>query len=195
MVARSDRHIAFVVLMAGPGVNGDAIIMAQLRAILVASGAPPAMVEEQAAKQRRILDIVEKAPDHASAVAAAATALRAMGVPGDQVDIQARQLGSDWYRFFLAYDPAPALRALHVPVLAMIGTKDTQVPPDQNLPALSAALAGNPDATVVELPNLNHLFQTATTGAPNEYGQIAEHVSPTALDRLSDWIVRHTGGR
>jgi hypothetical protein len=77
----------------------------------------------------------------------------------------------------------------------MIGSKDVQVPPDQNLPALRAALAGNPDATVVELPNLNHLFQTATTGSPNEYGQIAEHVSPVALDRLSDWIVNHTRGR
>jgi pimeloyl-ACP methyl ester carboxylesterase len=89
MVARSDPHIAFVVLMAGPGVNGDTIIMAQVRAILVASGAPPAMVEEQTAKQRRILDIVEKAPDHASAVAAAATELRAMGAPGEQADLQA----------------------------------------------------------------------------------------------------------
>jgi pimeloyl-ACP methyl ester carboxylesterase len=195
MVARSDPHIAFVVLMAGPGVNGDAIIMAQQRAILQATSVPPAQRDEKAAQQRRILDVVEKAPDHASAVTTAAAELRAMGVPEARVDAEARLLGSDWYRFFLTYDPAPALRALHVPVLAMIGSKDTQVPPDQNLPALRAALAGNPDATVVELPNLNHLFQTATTGSPNEYGQIAEHVSPVALDRLSDWIVNHTRGR
>ena len=118
-----------------------------------------------------------------------------MGVPEDRVDGEARLMGSDWYRFFLTYDPAPALRALKVPVLAMIGSKDLQVPPALNLPALRAALAGNPSATVVELPDLNHLFQTATTGSPSEYGKIAEHVSPTALDRLSGWIVDHTHAR
>ena len=153
------------------------------------------MADAAGAQERRVLDAVEKAPDHAAAVAAARAELTGMGLSGDQADIQARLVGSDWFRFFLAYDPAPALRALHVPVLAMIGSKDLQVPAAQNLPALRAALAGNPDATVVELPGLNHLFQTATTGAPNEYGQIAEHVSPVALDRLSDWIARHSGGR
>ena len=195
MVARRDPKIAYVALLAGPGVPGDAIIMAQQSAILRAVGAPPAMVAERAAQERRVLDAIERAPDHASAVAGAAKELRAMGVPEAQIDAQARQVGSDWFRFFLTYDPAPALRALHIPVLAMIGSKDLQVPAEQNLPALRAALADNPRATVVELPGLNHLFQTAKTGAPTEYGQIAEHVSPVALDRLADWIKRQGAER
>ena len=195
MVAGVDDHIAFVVLLAGPGMNGDAIIMAQQAAILRAAGAPPAMLEQRAAQQRRILDAVEKATDHASALAAAKTELRAMGVPEAQVDAQARAVAADWYRFFLTYDPAPALRALRIPVLAMIGSKDLQVPATQNLPALRAALAANPRATVVELRGLNHLFQTATTGSPTEYREIAEHVSPIALSRLGDWITAVAGGR
>jgi hypothetical protein len=58
-----------------------------------------------------------------------------------------------------------------------------------NIPALEAALAGNSDATVAELDGLNHLFQTATTGALSEYGQIEETFAPEAMELVSDWIL------
>jgi len=75
----------------------------------------------------------------------------------------------------------------------MIGSKDLQAPPDQNLPAIRAALAHNRDAEVEELPSLNHLFQTARTGAVGEYGEIEETIAPLALDTMTNWIVKHVG--
>ena len=76
-----------------------------------------------------------------------------------------------WFRYFLTYDPATALRKVTCPVLAINGSLDKQVLPSQNLPAIRKALAeaGNPHVEVDELPGLNHLFQTAKTGAPAEY--------------------------
>lgn len=72
----------------------------------------------------------------------------------------------------------------------MIGAKDLQVPPDQNLPALEAALkAANKDYTVTSLPDLNHLFQTCATGSPAEYGLIEETIAPAALRLIGDWLV------
>jgi len=62
----------------------------------------------------------------------------------------------------------------------------------QNVPALRAALHGDRDATVMALPGLNHLFQTAGTGSPQEYGRIEETFSPTALEIISNWIVART---
>jgi len=44
-----------------------------------------------------------------------------------------------------------------------------------------------------ELAGLNHLFQTAKTGAPNEYGMIEETMAPLALKTISDWIIAQTG--
>jgi len=44
----------------------------------------------------------------------------------------------------------------------------------------------------VELDGLNHLFQTATTGAPSEYAQIEETMSPRALDLITGWIRART---
>ena len=46
--------------------------------------------------------------------------------------------------------------------------------------------------SIVKLPRLNHLFQTAKTGALSEYSQIEETMSPVALEVIGDWIVRHT---
>ena len=89
-------------------------------------------------------------------------------------------------------DPAPTLRTLHIPILALIGEKDLQVPPDQNIPALRAALASDPKATVAELPGLNHLFQMAVTGGVGEYGEIAETMAPSVLARVTDWILAAT---
>ncbi len=51
-------------------------------------------------------------------------------------------------------------------------------------------MANNPDVTTIEVPGLNHLFQTATTGAPSEYGEIEETFAPAALDEISNWIVK-----
>jgi hypothetical protein len=47
----------------------------------------------------------------------------------------------------------------------------------------------------VQLPKLNHLFQTSSTGAPSEYGEIEETMAPIALQIMDDWIVAHTAGQ
>jgi hypothetical protein len=95
-----------------------------------------------------------------------------------------------WFRFFLTYDPVPTLEEVHCPVLAVTGEKDLQAPPDPNLAIIGDALnaGGNERVTLLELPGLNHLFQTAETGAPSEYGQIEETMSPALLDAVSGWI-------
>jgi fermentation-respiration switch protein FrsA (DUF1100 family) len=94
-------------------------------------------------------------------------------------------------RHFLSYDPASTLKRVRVPVLAINGSLDLQVPAKQNLPAIEAALkaGGNSNMKVIELPGLNHLFQKATTGAPAEYGSIEETINSQALAAIGDWIV------
>jgi hypothetical protein len=57
-----------------------------------------------------------------------------------------------------------------------------------NLAAAREALKNNRSATVIELPGLNHLLQDAQTGAPNEYNDIEETMSPTALKIVTDWL-------
>ena len=189
MVAERDPAVAFLVLMAGSAVPGDQIIMAQSRAIAAVAGVPDAALTANAAFERRFLDAAMSAKDQKSAELAVRAVLKDAGMPEGAIDAQAKAASSDWYRFFLSHDPAPALRRLRRPILAIIGSKDLQVPADQNLPALREALKSDSAAEVVELPGLNHLFQTAKTGAPSEYGEIEETMSPTALDLITRWIL------
>ena len=99
-----------------------------------------------------------------------------------------RQVSGPWFQYFLRYDPVPNWSRITVPLLAMNGTLDLQVPAEANLAAIRAATAENPDVTIVELPGLNHLFQHATTGSVGEYSDIEETFAPAALDLMSDWI-------
>ena len=79
-------------------------------------------------------------------------------------------------------------------MLAVNGEKDLQVPPEENLSSIEAALrqGGNEDVAIVELEGLNHLFQTAETGAPSEYATIEETFSPKALAIIGNWILKQT---
>ncbi len=103
----------------------------------------------------------------------------------------ANKFNSPWFRFFLHYDPRPVLEQVSVPVLAIFGEKDLQVPHELNVPEIEAALqrGNNEDATVRVLPGLNHLFQQAESGAPSEYQQIEETFNQSALKLVSSWIL------
>jgi len=81
--------------------------------------------------------------------------------------------------------------------LALNGEKDLQVACRENLDAIEAALkeGGNRSVTVKAFPDLNHLFQTCTTGAVTEYGLIKQTIAPEVLHVVSDWIRKHAGTR
>ena len=108
-----------------------------------------------------------------------------------RVETQITQLTSPAYRHLLADRPAQALPKVKCPVLVLNGSKDVQVVAAPNLAAIRQGLAAgsNRRATVRELPGLNHLFQTAPTGAPSEYGLIEETFAPVALQVISDWLM------
>jgi fermentation-respiration switch protein FrsA (DUF1100 family) len=93
-----------------------------------------------------------------------------------------------WQRFYLAYDPRPTLQQITIPVLAMNGGKDLQVPAEPNLAAIEAAFkaSGNVNGKTLLLPGLNHLFQTAKSGLPSEYVTIEETFAPAALVAMGD---------
>jgi fermentation-respiration switch protein FrsA (DUF1100 family) len=190
MAAVADHDVAFILMMAGSGVPGDQVIVEQGRLIAEAGGESKEKAAEDADKQRETLTLVETEKDPATLDRLLTVKLAAEGAPDAQIAAQIKAVTSPWFRFFLTYDPATALRKLTIPVLDLNGSLDLQVPPAQNLPAIRKALAGNQRAEVDELPGLNHLFQTAKTGSPAEYGQIEETISPIALDKIASWILK-----
>ena len=213
IAANRSVDVAFVVLVAPPGVDGEQIVLAQSGLILKAEGVPDSLVAEQVADTAGYLEVAKQIKDDAAAekrirdVYAAKLASmtdeqkKAAGITDAAaeggVEAIVKRMLNPWFRYFISYDPAPALRQVKAPVLAIWGEKDLQVPPKQNLPAVESALrlGGNQHYVVKELPGLNHLLQTAKTGSPSEYARIEETMSPVALKTISDWIGEQTGAK
>ena len=203
MVAAEDKGIAFIVLLAGTGVPGDAVLLEQQGAIAKAQGVGEPQLTEyhrimahlytaarEAGETDKVQPAVQKAVDEELAKIPEATREAAKA----QLSPVPQQIASPWFNYFLRFDPATVLQSVQCPVLALNGSKDLQVLPKQNLPAIEKALkaGGNKDVTIHELPELNHLFQHATTGSPVEYVKITETFAPEALTILGDWIMAHT---
>lgn len=187
LVAKKDPSIACLVFLAGPGVPGRDIIAAQARAHALASGATPDVAEVAARDQGAILDAAMSAGDLESIKKAVRETIETRGLTAPQPGMISA-LSSAWYRFYISYDPRPTLRSIRAPVLALLGSKDMQVLADQNVSALREALADNPRADVRVLDGLNHGFQTAQTGRPEEYARIEETIAPAALAAVGGWL-------
>ena len=195
-------EVAFIVLLAGVGVPMEELLVQQGQDIARVMGASGEMADRSAVVQRKIFRAIKEEKDPAKAEAAVRQALRdqmvslsddqraALGLSDAALDGQIKMVLSPWFRDLVGYDPRPTLKAVKCPVLAINGEKDLQVAAKENLAAIRDALAagGNQKVKTVELPGLNHLFQTCQTGAISEYGQIEETLSPTALKLVSDWI-------
>jgi pimeloyl-ACP methyl ester carboxylesterase len=205
MVAATSPDIAFIVMLAGPGLPGDQILLAQAAMLFRAQGATDATIAWDRSVRERVFAVLKAETDGKPDQARRQALLDEIGAakpagPGLPDGAAARPLaeallkaGSDpWLRFFLAFDPRPTLTKVRCPVLAVGGERDVQVGPRDNLPAIERAIraGGNRDVTVVTMPGLNHLFQTSTSGMPSEYATIEETISPAVLKLVADWIAK-----
>jgi dienelactone hydrolase len=193
MVAARDPKLAFAVMLAGPGVRAEVLMVEQLARIAKFNGVSEELIDKERELNRALFAALASEPDLELAGKKARQMLdeaeRKGILPAGAAEQRARGFGSAWFHAFLRHDPAPVLQSVRQPILVLNGELDQQVPAGMDLTAIRAALKHNPHAAIKELPALNHLFQTARTGAGSEYAEIEETFAPLALDTLSDWIL------
>ncbi len=203
MVAAKSKDVAFIVLMAGAGVNGEELLYAQDALIKRSLGETEETIEQNHKFQKQLFALLKKEPDpqiaagqfHDIAKNHMAILQGNSGkVTLEGLEAQANCINTEWFRYFLVLDPSTALKQVLVPVLALNGELDLQISPTQNLPVISKSLeeGGNKDFTIVEMPKLNHLFQTCQVGSIEEYAKIEETISPSALNLIAKWILERT---
>ena len=201
--ATSASKVAFIVMLAGMGVDGDRVLREQNKRLLLASGKTEAEIAAEVAAHAAFLDAAKQRADdvvlRAKARELVIEQMKLRGadmatVPPGAIDAQAdaavKQMATPWMRRFLTLDPAAYLSKVTCPVLALNGSLDTQVTVQQDVPAVEAALKkANVPYTVKVMPGLNHLFQPAKTGGLEEYATIETTVDPAVLDLLASWIL------
>lgn len=209
-LARRSVDVAFVVALAGTGVDGGGVMIRQNGLVLRAQGFDSTAVETylrefyapwvrqvQTANDTASLRRVVRAGLERLKSAFDAETLRKFGFVSAAAEKQTvAQLAAighlPWMRDFLTHDPAPDWQGTRCPVLALNGSRDVQVDADQNLTAIAAALkrGGNRTFRTEKLPGLNHLFQRAKTGTVAEYFTLKQDFDPEALRLLADWLRR-----
>lgn len=206
IVASKSKDVAFIVLLAGTGIQGDQILLLQQKLIGKASGISDEDLQKNELINRKAFDIVNKSNnieqlniDLTNFIKQSLVENPNAGKPQEMSDeefvkLQVNQIANPWMQYFIKYNPAPALEKVKCPVLAINGEKDLQVPPKENLEAIKNALTkgGNKKVTTKDLPNLNHLFQECKTGSPDEYAKIEQTFSPTALTEILNWMQTQT---
>jgi len=206
MVAAENPEVAFIALLAGVGMPGDELLVEQGYLIGKAQGMPEDELRKNRIAQTTIFKIIKDNYGNKDVIE---TKIRAyleqalkenpeMIPDGLTAEIfisqQMGMVATDWFQYLITVDPNIALSKVKCPVLAINGSLDLQVPPQQNLSGIEKNVkkGGNNDVTIVEIPNLNHLFQTTTTGSPSEYESIEETFAPEALKIIGDWLKEKT---
>ncbi|KAA6302122.1 MAG: Esterase EstD [Candidatus Ordinivivax streblomastigis] len=201
MLASHSKDIAFIILLAGTGIPGKQLLLAQQELIAKASGMNEMDSQKAKAINTKVFETVVKSKnqeqlkaeltEYLTQVLKDNPEINPQGMSEDVfIQSQVDGIASPWMQYFIQYNPATALEKVKCPVLAINGTKDLQVPAKINLDAIKAALTkgGNQHVTTKEFPGLNHLFQECATGLPAEYATIEQTFAPIVLEEILKWI-------
>jgi fermentation-respiration switch protein FrsA (DUF1100 family) len=205
MVAINTKKIAFLALLAAPGIKGDEILKFQMKRNFVKKNLLPEDDLKATGLVNGMMDAF-KLYSNADSIKNymqdyykkwkvynnEEVESNLLYTKGDKAFLNiADQFSSAlvWLKYFMNYDPSINLSALKLPVLAVNGESDIQIEVKANLEGINAALkkGRNRKYTLRSFPDLNHLFQTCKS-ANDPYDSIEETFSPIALKFISDWI-------
>lgn len=194
MIAGNSKDIDFIVLLAGPGLRGDKLLLLQKEMIERQLGVPENDIQKGQEIFKGAYDIILASTLNDENLKNNLSNYAQSKFDDKTAKSFVDQITNVWWYNFLRIDPAVALAKVKCPVLALNGSKDLQVPATVNLETIKKALieAGNKNATIKELPGLNHLFQECKTGSPQEYDSIEQTFSPIALEEISNWLLVQT---
>ena len=196
-IGARDESVAFLISLAGMGVDGGEVLVDQTIAMYEAGGMDEAYIEGSIEIRRTIFDAVREDRSREEIVDLIVE-LNMFEYGIEEVNDALRKtsegmyggFAGSWMRSFVQYDPSVDWARCVAPILAMNGRKDFQVSAELNLGGIREALddAGHTRYTIVELAGLNHLFQHAESGMLPEYATIEETFAPEALAIIEAWI-------
>ena len=204
MIAVKNSDVRFIVLMAGLGVKGSELSLAQNQFAFNKTNLPKEGKEHLNEMLKAIYESVTKWKEYVGSEAERNQLRQDLGMlwqnlPREMsdkvskeafVDKTTSNIATPWFRSFLKTNPVDYLQKLTIPILAINGEKDTQVDYKKNLTAIEASLkkGSNKHYTIKIYPKLNHLFQKSTTGEIDEYVKIEQTISPEVLSDITMWI-------
>ena len=182
MMLAAEGKADFIVSLAGMAISGKETLIMQNRQAMSAIGLPKETVDSYCNSISKALDEI------ASGKKANEINIDDVPVALKPITIKAlQQADTPYIRHFLTVDVGKLLPEIKCPVLALNGTKDTQVDCDANTTRIEKGLA-NCKHSIKKIDGVNHLFQHCNTGIVTEYQQIEETIAPEVLQEVAKWI-------
>ena len=182
MMLAAEGKADFIVSLAGMAISGKETLIMQNRQAMSAIGLPKEMVDSYCNSISKALDEIASGKK--------ASEINIDDVPQALKPITTKalqQADTPYIRHFLTVDVGKLLPKIKCPVLALNGTKDTQVDCDANTTRIEKGLA-NCKHSIKKIDGVNHMFQHCNTGIVTEYQQIEETISPEVLQEVAKWI-------
>lgn len=202
MVANENKNVKFMVLLAGPGIPITDLMVTQNYEVGKSQGVQESELQENTKNLNQIYGFIKKYQGN-DLKADLSKYVTSILEKNDEykdnpkkieeiVNLNVNTITNPWFLYFLKQNPQLQLQKIKIPTLALNGSKDVQVSAKENLNGIKKSLtkAGNKNFKIEEIQSVNHLFQTAKTGAVSEYSEIEETFSPTVLNIMSDWILK-----
>ena len=196
LIAATDySKIDFIIQLAAVGTSGREVLIEQQYLIPLASGETEELARWNQNIFTGICDVLEldpsifkdslqkflgKAYDEAPASFDKSQISRAQFIMSNAV-----MFGTEWGRQFVAFETSDYLRKLKIPLLAINGEADIQVPAASNSKGFKSYEKGE----VHLIEGLNHLFQNCNTCSVLEYSELEETISTEVLQIMTDWIL------
>ena len=189
LAAVRTKDIAFLISVSGAAVAPGETAIDEARNEMTASGMKPEIVEEVIRLMQLEYRFAGTGQGWDDYFAARQALAARMGRPPASFPAAPNDSMWSFIRTVYLYDPAPTLRRLRVPTLAIFGALDDNILAEKNRAAWESHLraAGNTDFSLHVLPNANHLQLEAKTGTNAEMATLTRFV-PVYSATIRDWL-------
>ena len=183
--------LAFLISVSGAGVRASETGIDNTRAVMTARGAPPAAIDQVVRLMTLQYEFAVTGRGWDEYAALRQQIAARMGAPPDTFP---GTPDHPYWKFIgplAAYDPAPTLRRLRVPTLALFGELDDNILAAKNKAAWQVALeeGGHPDYTLQILPNASHLQFDMTSRTTDEMASVRRFV-PAYAATVHQWLAK-----
>lgn len=210
MVAARNPSVAFIVLLAGPGIKITELMAIQNELVYKSAGISQQAIDAYIPLYKNLMKTIIAIDKKEEAINTSVEMVKEWYNKtdkslaklttqiNDESDINkfatsmAVTLSTSWWKYFASYDPQPALQKVKCPVLAINGTADIQVPSEVSIKGIEQALkkGANKNYTTKQFEGLNHLFQKCSLCTVAEYGVLETTIEPEVLTTIGDWLSR-----
>src|SRR5690606_556479 len=188
IIASEDKSLNFIILMAAPGTTGDEILLYQTKILAEASNLSQSETKEILDENQSIYEIIKRNNDIEKIKLELISYFKSnpnySTLSDEQINEKSASLSTNWMKEFIQFNPQNYLAKIDCNVLAINGTKDIQVPSVENLAGITKELGVKGNLDIISYDGLNHMFQPAQTGLPDEYGTIETTIEPKVLEDI-----------